>query len=382
MNKWLVVFIILIFFLLTIISVLFGGKIRALDLKQLQITRQPSSVISVKPTDQPRLSVIAENLEIPWALAFLPDGGILFTERPGRVRLIAANSQLQQEPVMTFSDVNPTGEGGLLGITIHPDFTANKFVYFYYSYGLGKSDMKNRVVRYVFDGQKLNDRKVIVDGIPGNSNHDGGRIKFGSDGYLYITTGDSEQPSLAQDKNALAGKILRVTGDGDPAPGNPFGSVIYSYGHRNPQGLAWDDKGRLWATEHGRSIPLSGLDELNIIESGKNYGWPTIQGDQKKDGMVTPVINSGATTTWAPAGAAYYNGSIFFGGLKGEGLYEAVITDGNVVLKKHFDKEFGRIRDVVLSPNNMLYITTSNRDGRGIPKANDDKIYRVNPAKL
>jgi len=283
---------------------------------------------------------------------------------------------------MTISDINAAGEGGLLGIAVHPDFTHNKFVYFYYSFGRGSSDMRNRVVRFVFDGKNLTDRKTIVDNIPGNSNHDGGRIKFGPDGYLYITTGDSEEPSLSQNKASLAGKILRVDFDGNIPSDNPFGTFIYSYGHRNPQGLAWDEKGRLWSTEHGRSGVLSGLDELNLIEKGQNYGWPTIIGDKRKDGMVTPVLSSGATTTWAPAGMAYLNGSLYFGGLRGQGLYQAVINGNNVTLKKYFDGELGRIRDVVLGPDNMLYVTTSNRDGRGIPKQNDDKIYIINPSKL
>jgi glucose/arabinose dehydrogenase len=341
-----------------------------------QTTPQPTLT-----KDSSVLTTLADNLEIPWGLGFLPDGSLLFTERPGRVRMITADGKLQPDPVMTIVGVNATGEGGLLGIAIHPQFANNKFVYLYASYTGDTGRMVNRVTRYTFDGTHLNDERVMIDGIPGSSNHDGGRIKFGPDGYLYITTGDSEAPSLAQDKSSLAGKILRLTGDGKPAPGNPFNSPVYSYGHRNPQGLAWDDQGRLWSTEHGRSAP-TGYDELNLIEPGKNYGWPIIQGDEKKDGMVTPVINSGPTTTWAPAGAVFLNGSIFFGGLKGEGLYEVVINGPTVTLKKHFDHQLGRVRDVVLGPDGFFYITTSNRDGRGTPQPNDDKIYRVNPAKL
>lgn len=379
-----VVILVLLFFILTLITILFGNEIKksAITTKfnSLKTTLQPPKPESTSSTES--ISTVAENLEIPWGLVFLPDKSIMFTERPGRVRFIDSGGTLRQEPIVNISDVYAVGEGGLLGIAVHPNFSRNHFIYLYYSYRENGADMENKVVRYVFDGKKITDQKIIVDRIPGSSNHDGGRIKFGPDGYLYITTGDSQDPSLAQKVSSPAGKILRVTENGDPAPGNPFGTRIYSYGHRNPQGLAWDDRGRLWATEHGRSGVQSGLDELNLIESGKNYGWPTIQGEQKKEGMITPVLHSGATTTWAPAGMAYFNNSLFFGGLRGQGLYEAIINGANVTLRKHLDGEFGRIRDVVLGPDNLLYITTSNRDGRGFVRQKDDKIVRVNPAKL
>ncbi len=268
MNRWLAATLLLSFLFLALFSIVFGKKIRSFD-PPLSIipTKSQSTTPSPEITqEQSQISVVATDLEIPWGIAFLPDGSMLFTERPGRVRFIDANHNLVSEPVMTFSDINPIGEGGLLGIAVDPQFTTNKFVYFYYSYGNGASHMYNRVVRFVFDGKRLSDQKIVVDGIPGNSNHDGGRIKFGPDGYLYITTGDSEAPSLAQDKSSLAGKILRVKGEGSVE--------IYSYGHRNPQGLAWDDRGKLWATEHGRSSP-TGYDELNPLfrEMRKKRGW-------------------------------------------------------------------------------------------------------------
>lgn len=324
------------------------------------------------------ISVLAKNLDTPWGIVFLPDKSILFTERPGQVKLLTVDDKIIQ--VSTLDKSKEIGEGGLLGITIHPNFNSNKFIYLYYTYLENTGATLNRVSRFKFENNKLLDEKIIVDSIPGASNHNGGRIKFGPDGYLYITTGDAQNPSQAQDTNTLSGKILRVTDEGKPAPGNPFNNLIFSYGHRNPQGLAWDANGRLWTTEHGRSGTLSGLDEVNLIESGKNYGWPVIQGDETKPGMVAPVINSGPNTTWAPAGAAFLGNSLFFGGLKGQTLYEYNIQTKE--LREHFRNQFGRIRDVVLAPDKMLYITTSNRDGRGSPTADDDRIIRINPSKL
>ena len=336
---------------------------------------------------QEDIEIIAQNLNIPWDVAFLPDKSFLVTERPGRVRMIDNKGNLLPTPVASIPGVKHIGEGGLLGIAIHPDFQNNKYVYLYYTYSSTENNTSNRVVRFKFENGKLIDETVLVDAIPGAVNHNGGRIKFGPssvppnggtsagrpDYYLYITTGDAQNPSLAQDKNSLAGKILRVTDEGKVAPGNPFDNLVYSYGHRNPQGLTWDDKGQLWATEHGPQA----LDELNLIEKGKNYGWPVIQGDRMREGMVSPVIQSGSTATWAPAGAAYLGGSIFFGGLRGEALFEYQLADKS--LKKYFQGEFGRIRAVVLGPDGYLYITTSNTDGRGNPKVGDDKLIKINP---
>ncbi|KKR87045.1 MAG: Quinoprotein glucose dehydrogenase [Candidatus Curtissbacteria bacterium GW2011_GWA1_41_11] len=327
--------------------------------------------------DIPLLSTVAKNLEVPWAIAFLPDGGILVTERPGRVRLIDKNGNLQNEPISQISAVEQFGEGGLMGIALHPEFEKNNFVYLYYTYAGDQDNTLNRVSRFTFDKKSLKDETIIVNAIPGNRFHNGGRIKFGSDGFLYITTGDSQDPSLAQDTNSLAGKILRVTENGSPAPDNPFANLIFTYGHRNPQGIAWDSKGRLWETEHGNTA----TDELNLIEIGQNYGWPTIRGDQTQEGMKSPVIHSG-DQTWAPAGAAFLNGSIFFAGLRGQALFEAKIENGKTNLVEHLKGQLGRLREVVVGPDNMLYITTSNRDGRGVPTSDDDKIIRLNPTKL
>lgn len=272
---------------------------------------------------------------------------------------------MQEKPIAKIQ-VKQNGESGLHGIAIHPKYPNPPYLYLYYTYSADNNDSLNRVSRFTFTDSQLKDEQVIVVKIPGVIFHDGGRIKFGPDGYLYITTGDALNPSLAQDKNSLAGKILRVR-DGKVE--------VYSYGHRNPQGIAWDNNGFLWATEHGQSVQ----DEINKIQIGRNYGWPTIRGGQQKDGLESPILHSGSQT-WAPAGLAFYNGSLYFGGLRGTALFQYNIETKE--FKEHFKGQFGRIREVVLGPDNLLYITTSNKDGRGSPAADDDKIIKINPEKL
>lgn len=318
--------------------------------------------------------IVAEDLEIPWEIAFMPGGELLITERPGRLVRIGVDRK-----VYPIKGVLHIGEGGLLGLTLHPNFANNKFVYLYLT---TREDgvVTNRVERYRLVTDELIDRTVILSGIPGASIHDGGRIAFGPEGYLYITTGEAGKAQLSQNKSNLGGKILRTRDDSGIPEDNPFGNAVYSWGHRNSQGIAWDKDGRLWATEHGRSGALSGLDELNLIEKGKNYGWPEIQGDETRSGMEKPVIHSGPKDTWAPAGAAYHNGSIFFGGLRGESLYEYQIDRKE--LKTHFKGKFGRIRAVALDSRGFLYISTSNRDGRGTVREGDDKIIKINPNML
>ncbi len=348
-------------------------------LKSYSPPAQTNIQVVVNPSLQPaaNIEVVADNLDVPWEIVFLPEGEMLLTERPGRLLKIGKDRK-----VIEVNGVHPVGEGGLLGLALHPDFKTNNFIYLYFTSQEG-GRFVNQVERYKLQNDSLTDRKVIINGILGSSNHDGGRIAFGPDGYLYITTGDAEQTNLAQDKNSLNGKILRVSADGSIPKDNPFSNAVYSYGHRNVQGIAWDNDGNLWATEHGRSGMLSGMDELNFIKKGNNYGWPIIQGDQQREGMVTPVINSGPNETWAPSGATYLNGSIFFAGLRGETLYEAKISNGKVLeLKKHLQKEYGRLRTVKVGPDGYLYILTNNRDGRGTPNTGDDKLIRINPKSL
>ncbi|TSC86067.1 MAG: hypothetical protein G01um10147_1005 [Microgenomates group bacterium Gr01-1014_7] len=338
-----------------------------------QYSPSASNIISTSPSpapnDQPdnveAVKILATGLEVPWALAFLPNNDLLITERRGTVKLLNADGKVIE--VGKINGVKQITESGLHGVAVDPGFSTNQYVYFYYTYGEVGGNTANRVARLQFDGQKLTNETTIVDNIPGAQIHDGGRLKFGPDGHLYITTGDAANPSLSQDKNSLAGKILKVSDEGNVK--------MYSYGHRNPQGIAWDRQGRLWETEHGQSA----TDEVNLIEEGKNYGWPTTRGEQKQQGMQEPVLQSGSDT-WAPAGATFYKGSVYFGGLKGQALYQFNID--TLELKEHFKRQFGRIRDVVLGPDNMLYITTSNRDGRGNPAPDDDKIIRINPRTM
>jgi glucose/arabinose dehydrogenase len=332
-------------------------------------------------TDIPRLTTIAEGLDVPWDIEFLPDNTLLTTERAGRVVKIDPESGAK-ETILTLSSVKQIGESGLHGIALHPEFEENSFVYLYYTYGGNGNNTQNRVSRFTYANNSLSNEIMVIDAIPGASNHDGGAIAFGPDNLLYISTGDAQEPSFAQNRDSLAGKILRVNDDGTPAKDNPFNNRTFSYGHRNSQGICWDDNDQLFSTEHGPSGTGSGYDELNLIRPGINYGWPTIQGDQTQQGMQTSLLQSGSSDTWAPASAACIKDSVFFGGLRGNALYEAVVKGDSVELKTHLSGELGRIRAVNVGPDSMIYISTSNKDGRGVPRGSDDKIIRVNPAKL
>jgi glucose/arabinose dehydrogenase len=326
-------------------------------------------------TVPPPTSSIAENLDIPWEMVFLPDKSILLTERPGTVRLVDPSGKLQSQPVLTISDVGAVGEGGLLGMALHPLFSANGWIYFYYTYQSG-TGLANRVVRYTMQGTSFTDRTVIIEDIPAGNIHDGGRIKFGPDGLLYICVGETGNENLAQDLNSLAGKILRLKDDGTIPTTNPFSnSAIYSYGHRNPEGLAWDSQGRLWETEHGQNAE----DEINLIEPGKNYGWPVVRGVEVAQGMTPPVAVSG-NVTWAPSGLSYFEGVLYFAGLESQSLFKYDIGTG--IVTRYLNGNFGRLRDAVPGPDGSLYLMTNNRDGRGIPLTGDDRIIKIDPGTL
>lgn len=340
-----------------------------------------ASALSTMPAE----TIIAQHLTIPWEVVFLPDGSLLVTERTGTVRHIEPDTGAVTD--IAIADVSHRGEGGLLGMTLHPNFSTNQFVHIYRT-SSANGVSENSVVRYRFTGEALTDEEVIIDDIPGSIYHNGGRIKFGPDGYLYVATGDATDPSVAQQLDSLGGKILRFTADGAIPDDNPFGSAVYSYGHRNPQGLTWDPDGRLWSTEHGRSGARSGMDELNLIIAGSNYGWPEYEGDEISDGITLPMVHSGPDVTWAPGDALWWDGSVFFTGLRGETLYEAILSEptpsGVVVeeIKEHFKGTYGRLRTITLGPDGAFYVLTSNRDGRGDVQSGDDKIIRLNPEQF
>lgn len=322
------------------------------------------------------ITVIAENLQIPWEIVFLPENKILVTERPGTVKILTPDKTLKEYKI---KEVFHYGEGGLLGAAKHPEFEKNRFVYLYLTYKKN-GEILNKVNRYKLENDKLIFDKTIIDNIKGAIYHDGGRIQFGPDGYLYITTGDAGKPTLAQDTKNLSGKILRIKDDGSIPKDNPFGNAVYSYGHRNPQGLAWDKNGQLWITEHGPSGIQSGFDEINKIVKGGNYGWPEILGDEEKEGMIKPIVHSGADETWAPAGAVFYKDYLIFAGLRGSSLYR--FNPKTKEVKAFFKNQFGRLRAVVLGPDGYIYVSTSNTDGRGKPREGDDKIIKINPKLL
>lgn len=307
---------------------------------------------------------LAENLNTPWSMDFLPNGTMIFTERVGRVNL------LENGTVKTVGNINVSQitESGLLGLAVDPNFAQNKYVYIYYTHDGGI----NRVSRFVLNGN-LSNEQVLLDNIPGGSIHNGGRLKFGPDGKLYATTGESGNSNLAQDINSTGGKILRLNPDGSVPTDNPFGNYVYSYGHRDPQGLAWNpSNGILYESEHGETMN----DEINIITKGGNYGWPLLQGNQNASGYISP-LRVYTNFTLAPSGIAFYQDHLYVAGLRGNQLRVLKLSsDGKTILdESELFTNIGRIRDVV-EHDGYLYICTSNRDGRGVPQLGDDKIIR------
>ena len=328
------------------------------------------------PTERVEVSTLATDLAVPWSFAFLPGGDALVTERDsGRLLRVSASGEAREVQSMPEGG---SGEGGLLGVAVSPDYESDRYVYAYYT-----TEQDNRVVRF-----RLGERpEPILTGIPVNTYHDGGRIKFGPDGMLYVSTGDAGDPGNSQDRGSLGGKILRVEPDGSVPPDNPFpGNPVYSYGHRNVEGLAWDAGGRLYASEFGQDR----WDEVNRIEAGENYGWPEVEGRGGEDEGYVDPLTVWPTSQASPSGAEImvdgavpqWEGDLFVTALRGERLWHLELNDGGEITgrQKLLDGEVGRIRDVAQAPDGSLWVSTSNRDSYGSPvSARDDRIFRLAP---
>ncbi len=335
------------------------------------------------PSDEPQPSggdrrsepkavgTLVDLLEVPWGVDFLPDGPAVVTERiSGRVLQVTPDGALSRLGAITAAV--PEGEAGLLGVAVSPDFDTNRTLFFYLTTGTD-----NRVLSAPLDGTALGEPTVVLEGIPRGFIHDGGRIAFGPDGFLYVSTGETGDPALAQDPDSLAGKILRITPDGRPAPGNPRAdSPVWSLGHRNVQGLAWDDQERLWASEFGDSA----FDELNLIEKGGNYGWPEVEGVGGGSEFLDPQL------VWpveqaSPSGLAYADGHLWMAGLRGQRLWRIKVSAAGKASRPtaYFTEDYGRLRTVATAPDGRLWVTTSNQDGRGQPTPADDRIIVIQP---
>lgn len=319
-------------------------------------------------------SQVSTGWSIPWDISWSPDGTFgLVTERDNfRVYRINKNGSGKTQVGTVPNSATTDGEGGLMGVAFSPTWngTSDQEVFFMHT-----SSDNNRIAKMSFNGTTLSSYSVVLNGIRKNRYHNGGRIRFGPDGFLYVATGDAQQSNLAQDRNSLNGKILRITKTGAAAPGNPFGTTIYSYGHRNPQGLAWDDAGRLWSSELGNSS----VDELNLIESGKNYGWPTCEGNCSVAGMTNPK-RTWTTAEASPSGLAYANGALFMAALRGQRMWRIVLNGTSVgSVTSHWNGTYGRLRAVAKVPGeNAIWFGTTNADNNGGQPDGSDRFLRSN----
>jgi len=327
-------------------------------------TRSPSG-----PPDPDVAGTVADDLDVPWGLAFFANGDALVSERD-RARLLRVTPKGRVTRLGEVAGVAPAtgiGEGGLLGVALAPGDEDTVFAYL-------TSASDNRVVRLSIRGGRVGRPKALLTGIPTSAHHHGGRLLFAPDGTLFVSVGDAEDSALAQQKGSLAGKILRLRPDGRAASGNPYGNRTWSYGHRNVEGLALDAAGRLWATEFGDKS----TDELNRIVKGRNYGWPRVEGRSSNDSYANPAATWSPTSSCSPAGLAVTRSTAFLGALQGQCLFSVALdgTDAGKP-KAHFARDHGRIRNVAVAGDGSLWMTTSNTDGRQTPGKNDDKILRV-----
>lgn len=344
--------------------------------------------VSIPKSGDINFEIFVNNLEVPWSIVFTSGERVLVNERPGRLRQII-NGKLENNPVKVFNDVKSGSEEGLMGLTLHPKYSENKYIYISYAYEKN-DDIWVKVVRFRDNGYSLDDEKVIFDDIPAARFHAGCRIKFGPDSKLYITTGDAGDREYAQDLNKIHGKILRLNDDGTIPADNPFSnSPVWSYGHRNPQGIDWfPGTDILWSTEHGPSgfDGPGGGDEVNVIVKGGNYGWPVVSHNESREGMISPVLVF--TPAEAPASGMFYSSGkidkfkncFLFGCLRGNGIISVKVDPNDktkVISYEKIAQDFGRIREITEGPDGSIYFSTSNRDGRGKVRDGDDKIYRI-----
>jgi glucose/arabinose dehydrogenase len=328
-------------------------------------TPEPLRTTPVSATTSAATGDLATGLAVPWDLALLPEGGLLVTLRD-RAEVVRIDVDGSQHAVDRIEEAAPAGEGGLLGIALSPGFESDHLLYLYYSVA-----QENRVVRYRYTSTALTDPTPIISGIPRAANHNGGRLRFGPDGYLYITTGDAGRTDNAQDRGSLGGKILRVSADGGIPADNPFGNAVYSYGHRNVQGIGWDGQGRMYASEFGQDT----WDELNQIEKGGNYGWPGEEGETKQPGLVTPLL-VWRTSEASPSGIAVAaDGTVYLAALRGERVWKAERSVNGMSNPTVFLNNLGRIRAVTIVGDRLLVLTNNTARGRARP--GDDRLVSI-----
>ncbi|KQW53731.1 glucose sorbosone dehydrogenase [Nocardioides sp. Root1257] len=358
------------------------------DEPETKVVGSPSESATPSPTASPSdsptrdttppkvVGTVATGLQAPWGIGFLPNGDAVVTERDTTKVLLLAAPSYDVKEVGSINEAvglgDQGGEAGLLGVAVSPDFEQDHLLFFYYS-----TESENRIVKATLESGRLETPTTILDGIPRGFIHDGGRLAFGPDGYLYASTGETGSGELAQDKDTPAGKILRITTDGEAAPGNPVqGNPYWSYGHRNVQGLAFDDRDRLWASEFGQDT----YDELNLITKGANYGWPMVEGKGSGDSSLEDPQEVWNTDEASPSGLAWLDGYLWMASLKGERLWRVDVTGKRAKdPTDFFVGEYGRMRTVAVAPDGNLWVTTSNTDGRGDPQDGDDRILLIEP---